>query len=175
MKKGITDPSPSHPSALMAANFSPTPVLAAPRRMHDTSNRNSSKFAIFPSQYSYAPLLKFSQKYEVLRDRYSNTQRLNLYAFDGAPLNAMYLVYKPPQMLPTQTLNPTTAAKTEAAQATNTASKARRSLNNEHTEEIFLPLNKKPLLQRKQWTAADQFWWLGAGMTALGSVGYFCF
>ena len=112
------------------------------------------------------------QKYEVLTDKYSNTQRLNLFAFDGAPLNPMYLAYKPPQMLPTQTLNPTG---TSAAGAKSTGgAKAKRGLADDDDDELQIPLNRnaKPYTEP---TNAARLWWIGAGMTALGGVGYFCF
>ncbi len=116
--------------------------------------------------------LSSPQKYEVLIDKYSNTKRLNLYAFDGAPLNAMFLAYMPPQMLPTETLNPTSSS---AAGAKKTGA-ARMKRNLEGNEEIQMPLNINKL---PRWngltTNADRLWWLGAGMTALGGVGYFCF
>jgi hypothetical protein len=34
-------------------------------------------------------------------------KRLDLYKFDGSPMNPMFLAYNPPQMLPTITMNPT--------------------------------------------------------------------
>lgn len=34
-------------------------------------------------------------------------KRLDLYKFDGSPMNPMFLAYSPPQMLPTITMNPT--------------------------------------------------------------------
>ena len=44
-------------------------------------------------------------------------KRLDLYQFDGAPLNPMFLAYDPPQMLPTITMNPTAAAPSATAKA----------------------------------------------------------
>lgn len=109
------------------------------------------------------------QKYEVLKDPYSNTQRLNLYAFDGAPLNPMHLAYKPPQMLPTQTLNPTTVSATGGAKPTGSA-KTKRYLKGD--ESFLIP---SQITERKGLINPELLWWIGAGMTALGGVGYFCF
>ena len=115
------------------------------------------------------------QSYELLTDSYSKAPRLNLFAFDGAPLNPMYQVYKPPTMLPTQTLNPTTAAATRGATATaSTTGKVKRSLF-EEDGDFGAPLNRNVLIKRKEPVNADKWWWIGAGMTAIGGVGYFCF
>ena len=97
-------------------------------------------------------------------------KRLDLYKFDGSPMNPMWLAYTPPQMLPTITLNPTTATQTGGAQPTK---KSKRSLD--ELEELELPLNKRSIHQRAQTIDADRWWWIGLGITALGGVGYFCF
>ncbi len=115
------------------------------------------------------------QSYEVITDSYSKAPRLNLFAFDGAPLNPMYQAYKPPIMLPTQTLNPTTASSTGGATATaSTTGKAKRS-RFERDEDLGGPLNRNVLIKRKEPINADKWWWIGAGMTAIGGVGYICF
>lgn len=82
----------------------------------------------------------------------------------------MYIAYNPPQMLPTQTLNPTSA--TGGAKSTHTA-KAKRDL--ESGEEIKMSLNQDVLFQKKRSRNSDFLWWCGAGITALGGVGYLCF
>ena len=85
-------------------------------------------------------------------------------------MNPMYLVYSPPQMLPTQTLNPT-ATPTGASQSTSTSisSKTKRGL------EKGIDINENILYHQKLARNADRFWWVGAGMIAVGSIGYFCF
>ncbi len=111
----------------------------------------------------------------MLTDGYSKALRLNLFAFDGAPLNPMYQVYKPPIMLPTQTLNPTTASSTSGAKATaSSTAKAKRGLFH-NDQDLEAPLNRNVLIKRKEPINADKWWWIGAGMTAIGGVGYFCF
>ncbi|MCJ1370687.1 Reversal of tor2 lethality [Loxospora ochrophaea] len=112
---------------------------------------------------------EFFQRYDPYIDPYHNIMRLDLYQFDGSPANPMYLVYKPPQMLPTQTLNPTTTS--SAPGSTSTAnSKLRRSLSG-------LPgsIDDSTISRRKHAVNADRWWWIGVGMTAIGGVGYFCF
>lgn len=86
-------------------------------------------------------------------------------------MNPMYLAYSPPQMLPTQTLNPTATA--SGAKSTGT-SKAKRGL--EDADDFMRPLNARALREhRKEPYSPDILWWIGAGMTAIGSVAYFCF
>ena len=82
----------------------------------------------------------------------------------------MYLAYKPPQMLPTQTLNPTTASSTGGAKATG-GSKAKRWLSPDSGNF----LNKDALLKTSEPLNADRLWWIGVGMTGIGGVLYFCF
>jgi hypothetical protein len=102
--------------------------------------------------------------------------RLNLYRFDGAPMNPMYLAYKPPQMLPTKTMNPTTSAATATAAATGTAggssssSKRKRSL-----EDMPVPLNRNVIKRRAVPADMEVWWWFSLGLTLLGGIAYFCF
>jgi hypothetical protein len=85
----------------------------------------------------------------------------------------MFLAYSPPQMLPTITMNPTTA--TAAASAT-AKSKSKRSLE----DFLTLPLNKdakhikrdgvpESLLHRID---LNVLWWTGIGMTIFGGAAY---
>lgn len=86
-------------------------------------------------------------------------------------MNPMYLVYSPPQMLPTTTLNPTTASATGGAKST---SKAKRSLDSE------IPLSWKLKLDGGKdadegvvhHINADRLWWLGLGLTGVGGLLY---
>jgi hypothetical protein len=110
-------------------------------------------------------------RYEVFTDTYKNIKRLNLYKFDGAPMNPMWLAYKPPQMLPTKTMNPTATA-TGAASATGKVKRGTAA------EEESLPMNRHVLGKRRVAAGlidAEKWWWVGVGMTALGGVGYLCF
>lgn len=78
----------------------------------------------------------------------------------------MFLAYKPPQMLPTQTLNPTTTSG-GPAKATS-KSRVKRDI----VEEIIQPLNKNALITGNDPINADRWWWVGVGMTAIGGVVY---
>jgi len=88
-------------------------------------------------------------------------------------MNPMYLVYSPPQMLPTTTLNPTaTSSGAASASATSGSSKAKRGA-------AEVPLNwKLKFPDGKQGTDvvhhinADRLWWIGLGMTGVGGLLY---
>lgn len=114
------------------------------------------------------------QSYEVLTDPYHNIPRLNLNQFDGSPLQPMYLVYSPPQMLPTITLNPTAAAAAPTATSAKKAKKVRRALGLDRE----VPVNFKESGWGKgaevvQRVDTDRFWWVGLSMTGVGGLLYF--
>ncbi|ODQ51564.1 protein rot1 precursor [Saitoella complicata NRRL Y-17804] len=95
------------------------------------------------------------KSWEILIDAMHENYRLNLYEFDGSPMNPMYLAYRPAMMLPTATLNPTATA------TASTASKKRkRSLGVAQAQGKLGGME------------ADTWWWIGAGMTVLGGVGF---
>ncbi|KAI9824048.1 MAG: Reversal of tor2 lethality [Thelocarpon impressellum] len=126
-----------------------------------------------PCQYDTSLYTRYKQpemfaRYEVITDPYHNVQRLNLYKFDGSPMIPMYLAFKPPQMLPTVTMNPTATA-TGSTQSTGSG-KSKRNF-----EEIPWPLNHQVMSKRRAPIDADKWWWVGVGMTGLGAVGYLCF
>lgn len=85
-------------------------------------------------------------------------------------MNPMYLAFRPPQMLPTTTLNPIGAA-TASSTATG-KSNSKRGLDAE------VPLNWKLQLEHQSsqhvvhTINADRLWWLGLGMTGLGGLLY---
>ena len=114
-----------------------------------------------------------TQEYAVSQDKYSGAQRLDLYAFDGSPLNPMYLAYKPPQMLPTMTLNPTADA--TGSGATKSTGKVKRGLDDLDLGIHPDALNREVLRKAREGPDADRWWWVGVGLTAAGAFGYYCF
>lgn len=125
-----------------------------------------------PCQGSNALFMRYNtselfQKYEVTTDKYHNVQRLNLYQWDGTPMNPMYMVYSPPQMLPTSTLNPlmTSIAGSQAASKLKRRTlPERRPLSWKKTFEG----DKQVLYQIN----ADRIWWIGLGTTGVGALLY---
>jgi len=107
------------------------------------------------------------QKWQVYIDPYTKLKRLDLYQFDGKPLNPMFLAYSPPQMLPTITMNPTDTAPSPTG-------KTKRG------EQMDLPLNKnamhikRDISQQPLWQRIDVnvLWWTGIGMTIFGGAAY---
>jgi len=125
-----------------------------------------------PCAYDEAVYTRYNQsemfeRYEVFTDPYHNIPRLNLYQFDGSPIMPLYLVYSPPQMLPTKTLNPLTTATSGGAKAT---SKFKRS-----ADGFTLPMNHKVLGKRHEPIAADRIWWFGVFLTGSGALLYYFF
>lgn len=113
------------------------------------------------------------ERYEVFIDPYHNIYRLNLFRFDGSPMNPMYLVYRPPQMLPTMTLNPTAPATTAGPVPTAAAgAKVKRTAA---AEELFTPMNQNVLSKKTTAINVDRWWWVGVTMTGVGGLLYFCF
>jgi hypothetical protein len=91
-----------------------------------------------------------------------------MYQFDGSPMNPMYIAFRPPQMLPTTTLNPTTASAT--ASSTSKA-KVKRGMDG----NMEVPLNWKSKMGDKEvihYINADRLWWIGLGMTGVGGLLY---
>lgn len=125
-----------------------------------------------PCQYTTSSYTRYNQtetmqKYQVYTDPYKQVLRLDLYQFDGSPLPPMYLAYKPPMMLPTQTMNPTASGPAPAP-----TGKSKRSL----LDGMELPLNKDAKhikrAENKPTLDANLIWWVGLGMTAFGGVAY---
>ena len=84
----------------------------------------------------------------------------------------MYLVYSPPQMLPTSTLNPT-----HTASATH-GSKAKRTNLAKRALDMEVPLNWKSKMggadadDMVTHINADRLWWIGLTMTGVGGLLY---
>jgi uncharacterized protein YqeY len=114
------------------------------------------------------------KQYRVSIDAYKKIQRLDLFYQDGTPVQPLYLAYRPPQMLPTQTMNPTAATPQE------TGSKRKRGVG----EVLDAPLNRNAKHIKRDGeavTAASALvggwgtqllWWSGVGMCLLGGAAY---
>jgi hypothetical protein len=96
--------------------------------------------------------------------------RLDLYQFDGSPMNPMFLAYTPPQMLPTVTMNPTATATASGKKAKRTAGLG---------DELEEPLNKNAMHIKRDFERSllhridvNMLWWAGLGMTIFGGAAY---
>jgi hypothetical protein len=103
---------------------------------------------------------KILQRYEVLTDKFHNVMRLNLYKHDGSPMNPMYIAYKPPQMLPTQTLNPIVIA--------TSAPKAKRD-----TVDTSDHIRQSTLFRKVEGISRDFVWWIGLALISIGGIARF--
>jgi hypothetical protein len=132
-----------------------------------------------PCTYDTAVYTRFDQpelikQYERIIDDFHNIPRLNLFRFDGEREQPMYLAYKPPQMLPTETLNPTATAGAGAAQSTS--NKFKRDMERDAERTAHRQWHQKMIKGEKfehesRWDK-DRFWWAGFGFIAVGSVMY---
>ncbi|ODV60439.1 Rot1p ASCRUDRAFT_35651 [Ascoidea rubescens DSM 1968] len=114
------------------------------------------------SRYIQSELFK---AYTLSIDDYHGQYKLQLYQFDGAPIQPLYLAYKPPMMLPTQVLNPTNSQDTDIATETETSlrKRVRRSL------EIK---QKLPHLRKSNEDRFDSLWYVALGIFSLGGFCY---
>jgi hypothetical protein len=129
------------------------------------------KVSLCSGNHLIGTYLTKTQSYSVAIDPYHQVYRLDLYEFDGTPMNPMYLAYRPPEMLPTVTMNPTASS---TGQATVTGAKMKREQKDESLiAEARIPFNYKHI-KRQEPVDLDQWWYIAAGMTVLGGIGYFC-
>lgn len=126
-----------------------------------------------PCSYDEAIYIRYDQpekmeRYEVRSDPFHNVPRLNLFRFNGVPIQPLYKHYLSPQMLPTQTLNPTSTPSATAG------SKLKRGLagGDGSSQQILQPVNKHGLFETLEPFNADKIWWAGVGLTAVGTVMY---
>lgn len=109
-----------------------------------------------PCVSSVSTYIRFStndtmQSYSIALDAYRAEWKLTLNPEYGTPVQPLYLIYDPPQMLPTTTLLPTSTS----------SSKRKRSLSGvEDTERHTGTL--------------DRVWYTAVGMVVVGAVGYVC-
>ncbi len=87
------------------------------------------------------------KKWKVSEDAYKKVKRLDLEDWDGTPVQPLYLAYRPPMMLPTQTMNPTGTKNYKRAVETGGIQK--RGSKEEEEEEVVEPLNKGAKIIRR--------------------------
>lgn len=99
--------------------------------------------------------------------------RLDLYMFDGTPMNPLFLAYSPPQMLPTITMNPTEAAPTptpgaKVKRGEQTQYDIPLNIGAKHIKREERGLGKHPLER----VNLNVVWWVGVGMCVFGGAAY---
>lgn len=103
--------------------------------------------------------LTWFEKYQVSISDYHGRYMLQIYQFDGSPMQPLYLAYKPPLMLPTEPLNPTDKSK---ATSTSLRKRVRRSLENQYRTNAVRQEN--PVFEKLYWVGVVL---LGAGSAAM--------
>lgn len=151
-----------------------TPFAVDGRQLHsDPCTSDKSSY----TRYHQTETMK---TYQVYTDSYYNILRLDLYEWDGTPMNPMYLAYDPPLMLPTITMNPTKGGSSQATSKSTAAASSTANSKREYSsdEEYDLPLNKHARrinreTEKPQYLAhSNTVWWMGLGMSFLGGVAY---
>lgn len=109
-----------------------------------------------PCEADLSTYIRFStndtmQSYSIAVDDYRGEWTLTLNRLYGSPVQPLYLMYDPPQMLPTTTLLPTSSS----------SSKRKRSLDGQS-------------MPRQSVDVLSMMWYSSVGMIVLGGIGYFC-
>lgn len=130
----------------------------------DPCNSNYSQYV----QYDQVLTMK---EFLVSIDLYYGRYSLQLFEWDGTPMPPLYLVYRPPQMLPTETLTPGVKNITKEA-----SSKKRREVKYNMRDRI-----KRSLINRSRTSAVrddsktplyNAIWWGGVSMMLVGGATY---
>lgn len=107
------------------------------------------------AQYTRYVQLTWFEKYQVLVLSYYGRYMLQIYQFDGLPMQPLYLAYKPPMMLPTTALNPTNAA---SETLSSLRRRVKRLLENQYRTNAVREVSTPRL---------DMLWW--AAVAVLGA------
>lgn len=113
-----------------------------------------------PDQAQYTRYVQSTwfEKFQVLISSYHGRYMLQIYQFDGSPMQPLYLAYKPPMMLPTYALNPTNKA---SETSSSLRKRIKRSLENQYrTNAIKVYSND----------FFDTIWWCSVGALGVGSA-----
>uniref|UniRef100_A0A060T5E9 Protein ROT1 n=1 Tax=Blastobotrys adeninivorans TaxID=409370 RepID=A0A060T5E9_BLAAD len=114
------------------------------------------------STYTRYNQTEFFKSFNVYVDDYHGRYRLDLFQHDGSPMPPFYLSYKPPQMLPTQTLNPTSGG-TQETGTSKTIKRIRRSLENR---------GRTNAVRRGDYDY-NVIWWFGVSLMCVGATGWY--
>ncbi|SCU91792.1 LAFA_0F05842g1_1 [Lachancea sp. 'fantastica'] len=112
------------------------------------------------SRYNQTEVYKW---FQVQVNDYHGVYELQLYQSDGTPMQPMYLAYRPPMMLPTETLNPTnTADGSTTKQKRSLRSLVRRGLENRHKTNA--------VKRNESFVSSAWFKWGSLGLIGVGSI-----
>ncbi|KAG7661396.1 ROT1 [[Candida] subhashii] len=116
-----------------------------------------------PSQSQYTRYVQATwfKTYQVYIDPYHGRYTLQIYQFDGSPMQPLYLAYKPPVMLPTYALNPTNQQSETESQLSNARKRIKRSLENQYRTNARREVYNESF---------EKYWWLSVGCLGLASA-----
>lgn len=109
------------------------------------------------------------QSFQQYTDPYHNVPRLDLFGFDGTPMNPMYLIYTVPDILPTTTLHPSAPKSSASATAGSKLRKRSPGMNEMNAQ---LKAHMATTLQSSAMDP-DRWWWVGLTLTGVGGLLYF--
>lgn len=110
------------------------------------------------AQYVRYVQLTWFEKYQVSISGYYGRYMLQIYQFDGSPMQPLYLAYKPPMMLPTYALNPTDKA---LETSSSLRRRVKRSLENQYRTNAIKEFSNSRF---------DTLWWGAVAALGVGSA-----
>lgn len=110
------------------------------------------------ARYSRYVQLTWFKTYEVMISPYYGRYMLQIYQFDGSPMQPLYLAYKPPMMLPTYALNPTDKA---SETSSSLPRRVKRSLENQYRTNAVREFSNEHY---------DRMWWCSVAALGVGSA-----
>ncbi|CCH58039.1 hypothetical protein TBLA_0A02400 [Henningerozyma blattae CBS 6284] len=99
------------------------------------------------------------QAVTVSLDDYHGMYKLQIYQFDGSPMQPLYLAYRPPMMLPTQAIN-------SASSSNSTSKRSLRDLVKRNLQNKY----KTNASKTSSFVDSNIFWYISTGMLCLGSI-----
>ncbi|QBM90314.1 Chaperone for protein-folding [Metschnikowia aff. pulcherrima] len=112
------------------------------------------------AQYTRYVQPTWFEKFQVSVSQYYGRYMLQIYQFDGSPMQPLYLAYKPPMMLPTEALNPTDKA---SETASSLRRKIKRSLENQYRTNAVRDFSSGKV---------DAIWWGAVAVLGVSSAAY---
>lgn len=128
------------------------------------------------STYSRYAQQEIMRNYLVVFDDYHGIYKLLLWQFDGTPMQPLYLAYKPPMMLPTETLNPVDTAnansviESNSPDSTTNVGKRDNSINNLVKRGLENRYRTNAIKQSNNSNRFTLIWYISATFIGLGSL-----
>lgn len=133
-----------------------TPIAVDGRQLLSDPCGNENPNSATESAYTRYVQATWFKTYQVSVSSYHGRYMLQIYQYDGSPMQPLYLAYRPPMMLPTEALNPTDLA---SETKSSLRKRVKRSLENQYrTSAVRESAHEK----------YDMYWWIG--VVAIGAT-----